>query len=375
MARDRWPNAGRRITITPTGFLKSPSFRVTYPRIINEDLIKPPSIKVLMDQSWKRGEFQERPVEVFHIRGAYVIGECLIFDRELQVIENASNVYTDEEVRRAVKDVQAADEASELLQHGRLTVLAKQRAVHNYGHFLMYCLPMAYLATTIVGEENPNYLSYLVPAPSQDVVLRSYRLLGIDLDRVLIQAGRQPLYFADLLVIRGLYDHGTYMSPLCVIAVNKMAERIVDAFALMPGRGYDKIFVRRRPGWKRRRELHNEEEVYQRLYKYGFVSVEPGSMSLDHQITIFSKARHVVGVVGAAMTNIAFCQPGTKVTLLFPAAFPDTFFWFIAQHKRLDYVEIRGDQTTYEPPDSWAAGFTLRETDIQNLEVRSVTPV
>jgi capsular polysaccharide biosynthesis protein len=96
-------------------------------------------------------------------------------------------------------------------------------------------------------------------------------------------------------------------------------------------------------------------------------------MSLDQQILLFSNARQVIGVAGAAMTNIAFCKPGTRVTLLYPATFPDAFFWFIAQHKQLDYLEIRGDQTTYEPPESWTAGFTIREKDIAYLEqVRTV---
>jgi len=189
-----------------------------------------------------------------------------------------------------------------------------------------------------------------------------------------VQGSREPMYFEDLLVVRGLTRHGTYMSPLSIMATNEMAKRTASAWGTMPGRGHDKLFVRRVPGWRRGRELHNEDEVYQRLSARGFFAIEPGTMSLDQQIAVFSRASHIVGVAGAAMTNIAFCRPGTKVTLLFPGAFPDTFFWFIAQHKKLDYLEIRGDQNSYEPPDSWNAGFTIREKDIQYLmDVRSVT--
>ena len=74
-----------------------------------------------------------------------------------------------------------------------------------------------------------------------------------------------------------------------------------------------------------------------------FLQSSPVVLVLDHQIALFSRAKHVVGVSGAAMTNIAFCGPETKITVLVPGTFPDTFFWFIAQHRHLDFVEILGD--------------------------------
>ena len=373
MADDRWPNAGRKITIKPTGVVKSPAFHTRYPRVINENLIEAGS-KAAMDESWKRGLFEERDLEFFRIAGAHVVGECLILDQELQVIQNVSDEYTDDEIQQAVKDVRAGREASTLPHFDRLTILAKRRAAHNYGHYLMEMLPMAVVGAKVADEKNPRYLLHQVPPPAQDVVFRSFRLLGIDLNNLLVQGSREPMYFEDLLVVRGLTRHGTYMSPLSIMATDEMAKRTASAWGTMPGRGHDKLFVRRVPGWRRGRDLHNEDEVYQHLSARGFFGIEPGTMSLDQQIAVFSRASHIVGVAGAAMTNIAFCRPGTKVTLLFPGAFPDTFFWFIAQHKKLDYLEIRGDQNSYEPPDSWNAGFTIREKDIQYLmDVRSVT--
>jgi capsular polysaccharide biosynthesis protein len=324
-----------------------------------------------MGRSWKEGIFEERAVEVFRIKGAYVVGEGLVLDRELRAIENVSDKYSDEEIARAVTNIRAARKASTLPHFDKLTILAKRRAVHNYGHYLIECFPMAVVGTGIALGEDPHYLTHLVPTPAEDVTLRSFRLLGVDLNQVLIQVADIPWYFDDLLVVRGLTSDGTYISPFCIMATNLLVEKAVAA--AMPGKGPEKIFVRRVPGWGRGREMHNEEQVFQRLSGRGFVAVEPGTMSLDQQIILFSQAKHVIGVAGAAMTNIAFCNPGTRVTLLYPANFPDAFFWFIAQHKQLDYLEIRCDQTTYEPPESWVAGFTIREKDIAYLEqIRSV---
>lgn len=108
-----------------------------------------------------------------------------------------------------------------------------------------------------------------------------------------------------------------------------------------------------------------------RLGHKGYKAIEPSNMALEDQIQLFRGAKYVVGSMGAAMTNVVFCDPCTKVTLLVPGTFPDTFFWFIAQHKNLNYLEIRGDQVTYEGPNSWMAGYTIREKDIEYLEANS----
>ena len=75
------------------------------------------------------------------------------------------------------------------------------------------------------------------------------------------------------------------------------------------------------------------------------------------------------------MTNIVFCKPGTSVVSLVPANFPDTFFWFIATHRSLDYMEIRGDQHSYDGDNAWIEGFTIREHDIRFLEGLTVDSV
>jgi hypothetical protein len=91
-------------------------------------------------------------------------------------------------------------------------------------------------------------------------------------------------------------------------------------------------------------------------------------LSLEEQICLFKGAEHVVGSLGAGMTNIVFCRPGTNVTFLSSGMFADTFFWFIAMHRRLNYVDIRGDRVTFDDPDRWRAEFTIRGVDIQRLE-------
>lgn len=366
MSHSDGDQAGRRIRIEPTTILPSPAFDVRYPRVRNAELIAPPSLHG-MEQSWARGTFPERAIEVFDIPGAYLVDECLVMDRHLQVIENASDVYTDEEIARAVDAIRMREAAHKLPHHDRPGIVAKRRAVSNYGHFLMEMLPMAVLGQAVAGTTDVWYVSHHTLSATMDAVFRAFRLLGVPPVRVLTPTWSDPIWFDRLIIVRGLTEHGRFMSPLALWGAERLAQAVA-AKGGIPDSRYERLFVRRVPGWGRGRDMHNEAEVARRLEAQGFLLIEPGVMPLEEQIAAFASARHVVGVCGAAMTNIAFCQPGTKVTMLWPASFPDVFFWFICTHRQLDYLEVRGDQTRTEGADPWQDGFTLREADIQYLE-------
>jgi capsular polysaccharide biosynthesis protein len=321
-----------------------------------------------METEWRRDFFEEGHIEIFHLQQVYVFDECLILDKELRVVANASDNYTEEEISRAIEAIRKGENCGTLPHYGEPTIVAKRRAAHNYGHYLMEMLPMAVIAAKTSNVRDALYLVHRVPPPSQDVVFRSFRLLDVKLDRLLVQDFGQPIFFEHLLIVRGLSEHGKYMSPLAISAVEQMAKRTFDNATSMPGRLCDKVFVRRVPGWQRGRALLNEDEVAARLHARGYYVAEPGSLTLEQQIMTFRSARKIIGVCGAAMTNIAFAQQGAQAILLFPAMFPDVFFWFIATHKGIAYSEVRGAQPVPTGPGSWESGFTLTESDIRYLE-------
>jgi len=355
MSETSWPRAGRRVRVEPAVLLPSPAFASHYPRVRNLELIDP-GPRNAMEQSWKRGVFPAGQIEVFDLPGAYVIDECLVLDRHLQIIENASDIYSEAEIARAIAAIQAHEAAHTLPHYDRPGIVSKRRAANNYGHFLMEMLPMAVLGQLCAGTSDVWYIVHHVLAPTLDAVFRAFRLLGVPMSRVLVPTWSEPVWFDRLIIVRGLTSHGTFMSPLALFGTERLVQALIARDGGIPDPRYERIFVRRVPGWGRGRDMHNEEEVARRLGTLGFVDIEPGVMSLEEQIHAFASARHVVGVVGAAMTNIAFCRPATKVTMLCPGTFPDTFFWYIATHRQLDYLEIRGDQTVTEGLNSWEAG-------------------
>lgn len=61
---------------------------------------------------------------------------------------------------------------------------------------------------------------------------------------------------------------------------------------------------------EKRRRLHNEDELFARLAPLGFERVSTAGKSVAEQARLFSEARLVVAVHGAALTNIVFTPPG-----------------------------------------------------------------
>jgi len=96
-----------------------------------------------------------------------------------------------------------------------------------------------------------------------------------------------------------------------------------------------------RPGvtWRR---LENEAEIAGIAARHGFTPVVPETLAMAEQAALFAGAEAVLGVKGAAMTNILFAAPSCRLILLSPADFIDQFYWNIASLRGVAYHELFG---------------------------------
>jgi hypothetical protein len=78
------------------------------------------------------------------------------------------------------------------------------------------------------------------------------------------------------------------------------------------------IYLRRGPNC--RRPLLAEEKLENDLRKLGFTVIEAAELQLDQCISIFARARWVVAPHGAALANLIFASPGTRVLELLPGS-------------------------------------------------------
>lgn len=68
----------------------------------------------------------------------------------------------------------------------------------------------------------------------------------------------------------------------------------------------------------RKGNLRNEDHVVEIFRKWGFTIIEPSQLSFVEQKELFSDCEILAGQGGAALTNILFCTPETKILILSP---------------------------------------------------------
>ncbi|QCO19964.1 glycosyltransferase family 61 protein (plasmid) [Azospirillum brasilense] len=311
--------------------LLSPAFEAPPPSIRHRERV-PPDVLRTMEATWAPGRFEERQVSVLRLRDVWVAKEGLVFDRDGALYHRTVTQHGAAEVAVA----QAA--VREAIARGGATpdrdgpvVLCKKRGVGNYGHWLMEMLPRAHLVHRHRPDLGARVLVADVPGQLRASMAASLALLGIDPAHAVV-AGDAPRAFGELLLVEGLTDHGAYMSPLVMECVEALA-------AAVPPQSPRPLLVSRQSVGFRR--LVDEDALLMHAMAAGGVPVEPALLPLADQIALFKGASRIAGVMGAALTNIAFAAPGTRVTALAPAGMPDTFFWFIATLRGLDYTEIR----------------------------------
>jgi len=107
---------------------------------------------------------------------------------------------------------------------------------------------------------------------------------------------------------------------------------------------------------KGKRGLTNAAEVERELLSRGFEPFEPaGATELDQK---FADVAHIVGVHGAALANLVFCRPGTRILELMPSDTPWPFYYSLCSSGGMPYGVVVGKslierrRKTQVPPNS-----------------------
>jgi len=286
-----------------------------------------------------------------------VVYEGLVFDRECRLYPATRTGHSEEEILESVDWIDEAKNANRVSILDGPLVLCKKRGTNNYGHFLIEMFTKAVLASR---EFTGAALSFLVSdesGPLSKVMMDAFEIAALGQNAV-VNAGRNPVFVRELIVVDGLSQHGSFMSPLIMECLDELANKV-------PAGHIRKIYVTRHGA--QYRKARNEDLVVAQLEKQGFAVLDPGTMTLSEQISAFKGATTIIGISGAAMTNICFCPPGANVICLTPASMPDTFFWFIAGLRRLNYCEVRLPELG-GAPNSWPTWCDDVLVDIKEVE-------
>ena len=249
--------------------------------------------------------------------------------------------------------------------------------------------PRRHLAGTVAYLSNTwidNYYHWMQLALP---LLRLYRLLRPAVEINYYYVGHSQI---QKTITESLLEAG--VSPDQIVAENCTADRILVALPVRPEQpvgfnyrdqfGHEfvrsifraeclvgstdsprRIFVRR--GATRMRRLINEDEVIKFLSHYGFSAVSMDGRRVIDQAKLFANAEVIVGVHGAALTNLLFIQPGTKVIEIFPCEFHEPGMFTAASYSKADYYMMLGSPLD---PSSDKKALRMQHTilDLKKLE-------
>jgi capsular polysaccharide biosynthesis protein len=204
---------------------------------------------------------------------------------------------------------------------GTLLVLAARATVGNYYHFLMDALPRLGILEEALPGVRPD--AYLV-----DGSTRYHRelvgLLGLDSARLLSPARGRSLR-PERLLVPSLPNASTLAAPATTAWLNQnLPPRDV--------RDKPELLYVTRGTTKNTRRVVREVELRERLAQRGFVTLDPGSVSVQEQIDHFAAARVIVAPHGAALTNLNFCRPGVRLLELFAPGYINPGYWSIVSN-------------------------------------------
>lgn len=211
------------------------------------------------------------------------------------------------------------------------TPLTNLMRFDNYFDWLLQTFPRLHLLER--GGWLPQIERFLIPMPLNPFMRETVGYMNLSPERLHIMA---PVTHCRELVVASTPCGGEQTDPWVVDFLREVVPRAVDAPR------HEKIYVYR--GSPTRRRCVNEAALIERLKSLGFAIVEPGVLSVAQQAECFANAKIVVGVHGAALANLAFCRPGTRVVELMPANYIAFFFANLAATAGCEYRMIVGQE-------------------------------
>jgi len=210
----------------------------------------------------------------------------------------------------------------------------------NYYHWLYDLLPKIKLYSEIYDFKD---LDHLYINKLKDWQISSLKPMGLDKINI-IDSQKFRHIEADEIVCT---DHPSYYSGYIKEETKNIPIWIVqwlrETFLQFEKKFScnDKIFIDRSSTLTAHCKFINDEEISNYLINKGFTKYKTEQLNFFEQIYLFNKAKYIVGPHGAAFSNLAFCNKGTKVIEIMPTNYNDLNYKRISEINDLNYNVIK----------------------------------
>jgi len=238
---------------------------------------------------------------------------------------------------------------------GRTAIVVTPEAVGNYYHWLIDLVPRLLLLKE-AEEGFDAFDRVLINGSGARYERESLEALGLPSEKIRYVNERQRFHIQAAVVPS--MDHAAK-----VIAPWKM-KALRDLRDALPHGGRPRtrrLYVSRRNAAVRR--IVNEEALRPLLEQAGFTLLELDARPWIEQVQMFADAEVVLAPHGAALANIAFCQPGALITEITTRGGYRDFYRYLAASASLQYDVLEGEARVA------ANGSTIRAVENEDMIV------
>ncbi|TVU53451.1 MAG: DUF563 domain-containing protein [Arthrospira sp. PLM2.Bin9] len=122
------------------------------------------------------------------------------------------------------------------------------------------------------------------------------------------------------------------------------------------------------------RQILNEAELIYFLDKFGFKVLTLEGMSVIEQAAYFANSEVVISPHGASLTNLVFCNPGTKIIEIFAPGSIIDYYWKLSSICNLDYYYLKAkNQEKMTPTAAHIQNFNVDiDSVLQTLKLAQI---
>ena len=222
------------------------------------------------------------------------------------------------------------------------SLLSGGGAIDYYYHWVIDSIPKLHLLRQSGLLEQIDY--FLVPnyvLPFQKQYLKHF---GIDESKI-INATKVRHIEADRLVI------ASYIRIMAHLPT-WVPEFLRRSFVTEAPQAKGKLIYISRKDSPLSRKVVNEAQVVELLKPMGFEVYVLSGLDIWEQARLFNSAALIVASHGGGLTNLVFCNPGTKLLEFFPENYVNHLFYDIATKGGItyDYMVYKADEQTLNTP-------------------------
>lgn len=201
-----------------------------------------------------------------------------------------------------------------------ISLISGGAAKHNYGHWLFDVLSK-YCFIKKNYKFNKSDLFY-VPAYRYQFQKDSLKYLNINPNQVI--SSEKIRYIQGKNIISSTHTFSHNFSKINEQVIKEIKKTFLPFKNYSKVNTFDKIFIDRKYDkfnflekdlrkYKDERILINHKEIFSYLKTKNFHIIKCADLSFSDQIKIFSKAKIIVSLFGAELSNLVFCKPNTNV--------------------------------------------------------------